>query len=254
MATINDIIQYFETRYPMYIRDLAYDENNTGLLYGERDTDLTSAVISLECSLETIHFAISQGANLIICHHTPFFRPITTYDMNDYRVKVLSLLMEHQIAVYCSHTALDRAEASVNVSGLMAKQFKLAHIRSFITDADGYGLGAIGEIDGESHSFLQLLEEKVGRLRTNMKISGLKTVAILGGSGESYWKEAQRQGCDALLTGDVTFHTAQDAKRENFLLIDISHESERFAMEEVSAWLCEKFSVVFFEENERIFQ
>lgn len=255
MATINDVITYFETRYPEAIRDLTYDEKNTGLLHGSRKTNLTGIVLSLECSIEAIEYAIKQNANLIICHHTPFFKPIFKYDESDYRVRVLKHLIEHDIAVYCSHTALDRAKADYNVSGLLAQVFNFGKPQPLEQDAHGYGLGVICAVDYEQERLLTALAAKVGSVRTNqVTLNKINTVGIIGGAGESYWPLAKKSGCDAFLTGDLTFHTAQDAYRENFLIIDIGHEAEALALELLMSWLAEKFPVSFFKAKTQILQ
>lgn len=258
MVTINDVITYFETRYPESIRDLSYDEKNTGLLHGSRKTILSGIVLSLECSIEAIEHAVSQNANLIICHHTPFFRPIFKYDESDYRVRVLKLLIQHDIAVYCSHTALDRAKVDYNVSGFLAQTFKFDLIKPFEQDENGYGLGAICNVTISQQELIYQLESIVGSIRTNqIEKEQIKKLAIVGGAGESFWVLAKSMGCDALLTGDVTFHTAQDAMRENFLIIDIGHEAEELALMHLIDWLGEKFPVSpvsFFKQKARILQ
>lgn len=255
MATIGNVIEYFETRYPSSIRDLTYDKDNTGLLYGEKTTPLTSLVLTLECSLEAIAYAIDKQANLIVCHHTPFFKPIHVYAENDYRVQVLKLLMQHNIAVYCSHTALDRAKPEYNISGLLAQHLGLSHVRALETDDQGYGLGVCVDVNMPSDTFLSLLEDKFGPIRTNqVNQDQIHTIGIIGGAGEYYWKMAKNLQCDAFLTGDVTFHPAQDAHRENFLLIDIGHQAEQFALFQLQDWLNSEFPVFFFEQKKQILQ
>lgn len=255
MAIIHDVITYFEMRYPSSIRDMAYDEKNTGLLHGSRDTVLTNITLSLECSLEAIDYAVSNNANLIICHHTPFFQPIYKYDDRDYRFQVLKKLIKHDIAVYCSHTAVDRAKAEYNMSGLLARAFNFTNIRPLEQDEAGYGLGVQADAFMTQEQLLNCLAEKVAHVRTNQVIKKeIKKVAILGGSGEYYWRLAKQKGCDAFLTGDLTFHTAQDAHREDFLIIDIGHEAEAIGLSCLQTWLSEQFPVFFFEQKVQILQ
>lgn len=249
---IDDVITYFETRYPPSIRDLQYDEKNTGLLYGNTNTRITNIVVSLECSLEAIEFALSQNANFIICHHTPFFKPIEAYNHQDYRVQVLKQLILNDIAVYCSHTAIDRAKPEYNMSGMIAHSFGFTNIRPLEQDKTGYGLGVIADIK-QVDDIQNILHSQLNTLRTNnLPLDAIKTVAIVGGSGEYYWKMAKAKGCDALLTGDVTYHAAQDARREHFPIIDIGHEAESLGMKYVAAWLEEKYPTVFFQQKEQI--
>lgn len=255
MATINEVISYFEERYPPEIRDLAYDEKNTELLYGSKETELTSIVVSLECSLEVIAYAVEKQANLIVCHHTPFFRPIYKYDDCDYRVQVLKQLIKYDIAVYCSHTAVDRAKPEHNMSGFIANLFDFTNIQPFEQEQDGYGVGVQADVHMTQQQLLDMLKRKVGSIRTNqVDTAEIKKVGIVGGEGDSHWRLAKAKGCDAFLTGDVTFHTAQDANRENFLIIDIGHQTEGCALVYLHAWLAEKFPAFFFQQKGQILQ
>ena len=55
----------------------------------------------------------------------------------------------------------------------------------------------------------------------------IKKVAIISGAGASYWRKAKKSGAQVLITGDIKYHEAMDAREENFNLIDIGHfESE----------------------------
>ena len=49
------------------------------------------------------------------------------------------------------------------------------------------------------------------------------------GAGSSYWKKAKRMGAELLITGDLKYHEALDAKEEGMYILDVGHyESEHF--------------------------
>lgn len=50
------------------------------------------------------------------------------------------------------------------------------------------------------------------------------TVAVCGGTGAAFIEAAKRAGADALLTGDVKYHEAQNAKYLDLALIAIGHQ------------------------------
>lgn len=92
-----------------------------------------------------------------------------------------------------------------------------------------YGIGRVGTLSQET-SFNDMIEVvkdtfKVSDIRyanvdLDMKI---KKVAILGGSGENYYKQALAQGADLYITGDISYHGAQDMIREGLPFIDPGH-------------------------------
>lgn len=51
----------------------------------------------------------------------------------------------------------------------------------------------------------------------------IKTVAVLGGAGASFMKEAAARGADLYLTGDLKYHEAQDAASMGLLIVDGGH-------------------------------
>ena len=101
-----------------------------------------------------------------------------------------------------------------------------------------HGIGAFGTLDSPMSidEFLTYVSDKINL--KNFRYSGkgkkkIKNVAVCGGSGSEYIKDAVRAGADAYITADVKYHTFQDAE-EDILLIDAGHyETEIFAMDEV---------------------
>lgn len=69
----------------------------------------------------------------------------------------------------------------------------------------------------------------------------IEKVALLGGAGSRYMKDAVSQGADVYLTGDIDFHTAQDALAEGIALVDPGHHVEYIAMQRVVDRLQETF-------------
>jgi dinuclear metal center YbgI/SA1388 family protein len=55
----------------------------------------------------------------------------------------------------------------------------------------------------------------------------IEKVAVLGGSGSKYAAHARFAGADVLITGDIDYHTAQDALADGLALIDPGHNAEK---------------------------
>ncbi|MFD2925993.1 Nif3-like dinuclear metal center hexameric protein [Halobacillus naozhouensis] len=68
----------------------------------------------------------------------------------------------------------------------------------------------------------------------------IKTVAILGGSGEKYIHDAKKTGADVYITGDLSFHLAQDAEQMGLALIDPGHHVEKVVAPKLQELLQEK--------------
>lgn len=109
-----------------------------------------------------------------------------------------------------------------------------------------YGLGRIGTLK-EVVNFHQLIEMTKEALDVrHVRYVGdldkqVKRVAVLGGSGEKYIHKAKQLGADAYITGDVTFHQAQDAKDNGLALIDAGHYIEQVMKEATKRFIEERF-------------
>ncbi|RKQ37809.1 Nif3-like dinuclear metal center hexameric protein [Oceanobacillus halophilus] len=68
----------------------------------------------------------------------------------------------------------------------------------------------------------------------NKKVS---RVAILGGSGEKYIHQAKHKGADVYITGDMSFHMAQDAWQMGLAVIDAGHYIEKVMKEATATYL-----------------
>lgn len=96
---------------------------------------------------------------------------------------------------------------------------------------DTFGLGIVGKLQ-ETITLKNLCDkvkqafhlDKV-RLTGNQE-NTVKKVAIVGGSGESFIVQAKNKGADVLITGDITFHQAQDAEEMGIAVIDAGHYIE----------------------------
>lgn len=109
-------------------------------------------------------------------------------------------------------------------------------------DGARYGLGRIGTL--ERPVTLQQLATTVRDVfaMNGVRIVGdmqkqVSKVAVMGGAGSKYMYDAVRNGADVYITGDVDFHTAQDALSAGICLIDAGHYAEHIMKEHVVQYL-----------------
>lgn len=65
----------------------------------------------------------------------------------------------------------------------------------------------------------------------------IKKVAILGGDGNKYFTTAKYSGADVYVTGDVYYHTAQDAQMLGLNIVDPGHHIEQIMKQGVATKL-----------------
>ncbi len=347
------IIEEFEKWSPKY---LAVDDDSIGLQVGTLNKKVERVLVTLDVNEAVADEAISKGANLIIAHHPPIFRPLKNLQTDFPKGRLMEKLIKHDIAVYIAHTNLDVAAGGVN--DLLAKalglqqtdvlvptyEAELVKIAVFVPESHedqlrealgNAGAGSIGDYEhcsytlsgtgrfrptaqadpyiGESGKMEKTAESKievvvrksekdriiremisahpyeevaydvftlenkevpmglgrVGILKEEMTLRSftemvkeklqvpfarvvgdegdkVKKVAVLGGDGNKYIYQAKRAGADVYVTGDMYFHTAQDAQAIGLNIVDPGHHVEKVMirgvveyMTEQTNWQCE---------------
>lgn len=113
---------------------------------------------------------------------------------------------------------------------------------------ESFGLGRIGHLSEKVT--LKAFTEHVKKVYDvpSVRVIGdlakeVKKVAILGGSGEKYFPIAKKKGADVYITGDMTFHAAQDAEYMGLSVIDPGHHIEKVMKQGTRDYLEEKLNL-----------
>ena len=103
-----------------------------------------------------------------------------------------------------------------------------------------FGMGRVGSL-AEPITIQQLVEKvkeayhlpfvRCANVNLEQKV---ERVAILGGSGEKYYKKALEKEADIYITGDISYHGAQDMIRDGLPFIDPSHFIENIFVEKMT--------------------
>ncbi|TFD92313.1 Nif3-like dinuclear metal center hexameric protein [Jeotgalibacillus sp. R-1-5s-1] len=106
-----------------------------------------------------------------------------------------------------------------------------------------YGLGRVGAVEPVklkdfAEKVKQTLDVPVVRV-TGDQDKLIKKAAVLGGMGSKYMQSARFAGADVYITGDIDFHTAQDAEALGLSIIDPGHHVEKVMKEGLANQLSE---------------
>ena len=108
---VQDVITHLEVLAP-----LAYAEefDNVGLLVGDKNSELTGVLVTLDTLESVVDEAIENQCNLIVSFHPIIFKGLKKITGKTYVERVLIKAIEHKIAIYAIHTALDNAFEGAN--------------------------------------------------------------------------------------------------------------------------------------------
>jgi dinuclear metal center YbgI/SA1388 family protein len=116
------LIKHLETYAPLNYQE---DYDNSGLLTGDPDQEVTAALVALDCTELIVDEAIAKGCNLIITHHPVVFKGLKKFTGKNYVERVVIKAIKNNIALYAIHTNLDSVHNGVN--GVICKRLGLQH-------------------------------------------------------------------------------------------------------------------------------
>ncbi len=226
---IKEIIKVIEEFAP---KNLASDFDNVGFLIGDKETEVSCVLTTLDVTMEVAKEAAKMGAGLIITHHPLIFAPQKSITADTVTGEIIVYLMKNNIAVYAAHTNMDSTNGGIN--DVMAQKLKLQDVTTLEPHPEGCGIGRVGTLDTTMEELCNTVirEFSVPAVRyTGKKDDKIKKVALCSGSGSDdelllYAKEA---GADVYITGEIKYHHALDAYAKGLNLIELGHfESEHF--------------------------
>lgn len=106
-----DIIRFLEQWAPPALQE-SFD--NSGLIVGHPDTEVTGIMVSLDCTEDVVEDAISRGCNLIVSHHPIVFSGLKRLNGKTYVERTVMKAVRHGVMLYAIHTNLDHVPDGVN--------------------------------------------------------------------------------------------------------------------------------------------
>ena len=218
---------------------LAESWDNVGLLVGDRGAAAARIMTCLTITPAVVEEAVRRRVDLVITHHPLPFKPLAKITTDSTVGAMLLGLIAAEIAVYSAHTAFDSATSGINqawANGLAAT----ASGPLVCPGEAGVGSGRWAMLPGPLT--LDQLAGSAAKVcgATDVRVVGcgqeIWKVAISCGSGGSFLQAALACGCQAMITGEATFHTCLEAEALGIDLVLVGHfSSERFAMVQLAS-------------------
>jgi dinuclear metal center YbgI/SA1388 family protein len=241
---LNSILNALQQIAPL---EFAESWDNVGLLVGTRDREIACAMACLTLSGATLAEAIHANADLVICHHPVPFKPLAKITGDTTTGKLLLQAIEAGIAIYSPHTAWDNCRTGINQQLAEILQLEtigpLQPFSAEISSDGSLGVGRYGQLQSslaidEVIDRIRLAIPEISARHTHGAMHRVKKVGIVCGSGGSMLSLVARRGCDAMLTGEATYHQCLEAESLGIALIMIGHHaSESFAMNSLAKQL-----------------
>ena len=108
---VRDVVYELERWAPPSLQE-SYD--NSGLLVGDLDADVTGVLVSLDCTEEVVAEAVALGANVIVSHHPIVFKGLKRFTGTTYVERTVMAAIRQGVQLYAIHTNLDNVADGVN--------------------------------------------------------------------------------------------------------------------------------------------
>ena len=193
---IKDFIAAMEEAAPP---DLAeeYDEGRIGLIVEGR-SEIEEVCCALDTTERVVNAAVRAGADMLVVHHTPLWRPVTA--IRGATSRLLSVILSIRMNLYVIHTNFDRAEGGVN--DVLASRLGLSRTERMTT-------GIVGDCSLDPGEIARLLSG--GGIRVYGRVGVIRRLAVVGGAGfdPDLIQEAANLGAEAFLSAELKHSVAR---------------------------------------------
>lgn len=108
---VQDVINHLHELAPL---NYAEDFDNVGLLVGDKNQAISGILVTLDTLEAVVDEAIENNCNLIVSFHPIIFKGLKKLTGKTYVERVVIKAIQHNIAIFSIHTALDNAFQGVN--------------------------------------------------------------------------------------------------------------------------------------------
>lgn len=133
--TLEEIVSVLDARYP---RATAESWDHVGLQVGDRRTEISQILFTVDVTEAVIDEALKRGVQLIVSHHPLFFGVIDSLDTQSTKARIAHTLIKNNCALFVVHTNAD--VASPGVGDALAQTLGLTNLKPLVPAlAVGFG-------------------------------------------------------------------------------------------------------------------
>ena len=189
--------------------------DRTGLLVGERSLPVTRVAVALDATPAAVAAAAEAGANVLLTHHPAFLEAPDGFAPEASALEspgaVVWAAIRNQVALMDFHTALDVSPAE----GSRRK---------------GYGqICEVPDNDGEPETLARLAARCMAVFGRAPRVWGapdaaVRRVVTATGSAGSLAPALVAAGVDAVVCGEMKYHTALELAAAHVAVIELGHD------------------------------
>ena len=221
--------------------------DRTGLLVGERSLPVTRVAVALDATPAAVAAAAEAGANVLLTHHPAFLEAPDAFAPEASALEspgaVVWAAIRNQVALMDFHTALDVSPAAARVlPGMLGLKFTLRFAEP-LEGSRRKGYGQICEVpdnDGEPETLARLAARCMAVFGRAPRVWGapdapVRRVVTATGSAASLAPALVAAGVDAVVCGEMKYHTALELAAAHVAVIELGHDVSELPLAAVLA-------------------
>lgn len=221
--------------------------DRTGLLVGERSLPVTRVAVALDATPAAVAAAAEAGANVLLTHHPAFLEAPDGFAPEASALEspgaVVWAAIRNQVALMDFHTALDVSPAAARVlPGMLGLKFTLRFAEP-LEGSRRKGYGQICEVpdnDGEPETLARLAARCMAVFGRAPRVWGepdaaVRRVVTATGSAAGLAPALVAAGVDAVVCGEMKYHTALELAAAHVAVIELGHDASELPLVAVLA-------------------
>lgn len=239
-----EFISKLQIKFPL---DSALKDDVVGIQIFSTSDELEKVLVAYEITDLVVREAVAQNAGLILTYHPLIYRPLQQIDYKERVGRITAELIKNNIAVYSIHTCFDNFSNGSN--HILANLFQLNELEYIEKNSkyDEKGFGIVGKLNKKLE--ISLFIEKCEQIFSSPvkyneigKEKEIEKIAIIAGSGMSYFSKIEKLNVDAFITSDVKYHDFHRANGHLFLIDPGHYEMEQYILKGLTSELNDIFA------------
>ncbi|MBQ7543567.1 MAG: Nif3-like dinuclear metal center hexameric protein [Synergistaceae bacterium] len=221
---VRELLEHADSFAPL---SLAEEWDNPGLLVGSYAAEVRKIAVALDAVREAVIASADEGCNVLVCHHPLIFRPARRVTDDTEQGRTIIEAIRRNVNIIALHTNWDKAAGGVNDT--------LASLLGLKDTEPMDSFGVVGKLSVPMYRPAFAEHVKVSWGLSHLDLYGqparISRVALCGGAGAEFWREAKSRGADIYLTADMKYHDISDAVNEGLSVALACHgEMERASL------------------------
>lgn len=223
----------------LYLRTLLkpelFDDYCPNGLQIEGKDDIKKIVFAVSATRESAEYAASIHACALIVHHGLFWKFHGTKSLTGPFYKRVAPIIKNDINLFAYHLPLD-AHPEVGNAAAVASLLEMSELLPF-GNYKGAFTGIMGNLSKpiSGSELRSTLESKLqhGVYYSNpIEAKPIKKIGIITGGANSQWRDAEKLGLDAYITGEMSEHDYHESREAGIhMFAGGHHATEKFGVQ-----------------------